>query len=147
MGLYTPGEMMVSTTPINIIPTLDTQSILTDPRDILAYVLRYYCTAPKSVSNSTYGQMISFADTASKYQSNVSNMVSHVTSDLKSVLQRFFKGNVLTVDIGADDNGNNTYDIVIQLAVTVNNVNYSLGANVSVGSTGILNVTWHPQLN
>lgn len=134
----------ITPAPINIIPTLDTQSILSDPRDILAYQLRYYCTAPLSVSNSTAGAMISIADTASRYQGSSETMVKQVTKDLTSVYNRFFPIGATIVNVSSSDNANGTYNLTIALAVNVNNTSYTLGADVSVNQNGILSLKWHP---
>lgn len=139
--------MSTTVTPINIVPTLDSQSILTDPRDILGYQLRYYCTAPKSVSNVTFNSMISIADTASRYQDNPEVMASQVTSDLNTVFNRFFPPGATTINVSTDDNGDGTYNLVIQMAVFVNGKSYTLGADITVTSTGIAVLKWHPQLN
>ena len=139
--------MSVTTTPIPIIPTLDVQSILDDPRDILAYILRYYVTAPKSVSNSTPAAMISFADTASRYQSDSNVLSSAIIKDLSSVYGRFFDLNATTIDVSTQDNGNGTYNVTILLATIKNNTSYTLGASISVDNTGAINIKYHPNLS
>ena len=139
--------MSSSTTPTNIIPTLDTQSILTNPKDIIGYILRYYFTAPKSVSNSTYNYMISFADTSSQYQGVATNLVTQVTRDLNTVLNRFFPAGATSVNVSSSDNGDGSYNLTVQVSTVVNGKSYALGSDVSVTSTGILNLKWHPQFN
>jgi hypothetical protein len=139
---------MVAITPISIIPTLDSQSLLVDPRDKLAYVVRWYATAPKSVSNSTPNAMISLADTTSRYQSDSSQMIKAVTDDLQGVFSRIFPSRVanVSVDVSASDNGDGSYNITLQLAVSQNGTNYTIGADVTVDNTGLLIPKWHPTL-
>jgi len=137
---------MVTVTPTPVIPTLDSISIIQDPRDILSYVLRYYATAPKSVSDSTPDAMISLADTTSRYQANPNTMAVQVTTDLTTVYNRFFPPGSLSVIVDTADNGDGSYNITIQLAVILNAVSYTLGADVSVNSTGLLQLKWHPAL-
>lgn len=131
---------------IPIIPTLDTQQILQDPRDILSYQLRYYTTAPKSVSDTTPNEMISLMDDISKYQYNSGSLVNAVSNSLQTVYNRFFPPGATTVNVSPSDNGDGTYDIVIQISVILSGSIYSLGANVSVNTTGVLQLKWHPSL-
>lgn len=133
-------------TAINIIPTLDSQSILTDPRDILGYIVRYYCTAPKTVSDTTSSYMISIADTISRYQAAPSNMIKQVTNDLQGILNRFFPVNASSVDVTSSTNPDGSYNLTIRLTAVSNGTSYSLGSDVTVNSAGILNLKWHPQL-
>lgn len=147
----TSGEITTTTEsttspPINAIFTLDSQSILTNPIDILSYVLRYYCTAAKSVSNTTFNQMISIMNTISKYQNNSNTLVQQVTNDLMSVFSRFFPSNSTIVNVTSSDNGDGSYNITIKLAVILNNTSYTLGSDVTVNSNGVLQLKWHPQL-
>lgn len=137
----------MSDSPIPIIPTLDTCPILTDVRDILAYILRYYTTAPKSVSDTTPRQMISLMDDISKYQGDKSLLVSKATYALQTVYSQFFPQDASSVDITTSDNGDGSYNLIIQLTATVNGSTYTVGGNVSVSNTGILQLTWHPSLN
>lgn len=134
-------------TPTAIIPTLDTQSILANPKDIMAYVLRYYFTAPKSVSNTTYAMMASFAETASRYQSVPSNLVAQVEADLQNVYNRFFPIESTTVNISSSDNGDGSYNIIVQVSTIQNGTSYALGSDVSVNANGVLEIKWHPNLN
>ena len=136
--------MSGSSVPIPIIPTLDSQSILKDPRDILAYVLRYYTTAPKSISDTTPNAMISIMDDISKYQGNQSTLISAVTTSLQSVYTRFFPMGSLSVDVSTSDNGDGSYNVTILLSVILNGVNYTIGGDVSVSNTGILQLKFHP---
>ena len=135
----------MSGTPI--IPCLDTQSLLVDPRDILSYVLRYYTTAPKSVSDTTPYAMISLADDISRYQDNQNNLSRAVTTALQSVYTRFFDPGTTSVDVSTSDNGDGSYNLTIQLSVGKNGVPYTLGANVAVSNNGILQLKYHPSLN
>jgi hypothetical protein len=136
---------MSGTTPINIIPTLDLQSILSNPTDILGYVIRYYTTAPQSISDTTPHAMISLANDVSRYQNSPDTLVGAVTRSLQSVLQRYFPApSQVTVDVSTSDNGDGSYDLTILLAVTTNGNNYSLGANVSVNATGRLQLKFTP---
>lgn len=133
--------------PTPIIMTLDSQSVLTSPLDIMGYLLRYYMTAPKSVSNTAYPFMISIADTISKYQGNAASLGQQVTTDLTSVFNRFFPPGSSVINVSTEDNGDGTYNLTLQLSVSINGQSYALGADVSVNSAGILNLKWHPQLN
>jgi len=136
---------MSGTTPVNIIPTLDLQSILSNPTDILGYVIRYYTTAPKSVSDSTPRVMISLANDVSRYQDSPDTLVTVVTQSLQRVLFRYFPApSQVTVDVSTNDNGDGSYNLTILLAVMTNGNNYSLGANVSVNSTGLLQLKFTP---
>jgi hypothetical protein len=143
-------EKNVSTTttsPTNIIPTLDSQSILTSPIDQIGYIIRYYCTAPKSISNTTFAQMISIADTISRYQGNKSTLTQQITNDLNSVFNRFFPLGSTIINVTTTDNDDGSYNVTIGVSAVINGVNYSLGANVGVTTTGILTLKWTPQFN
>ena len=135
----------MSETPI--IPCLDTQSILSEPRDILAYVLRYYTTAPKSVSDTTPYAMISLADDVSRYQGNPSHLANAVNKALLTTYSRFFDPGAVSVDVSTEDNGDGSYNVTILLSVIRNGTTYTLGADVAVGNNGILQLKWHPSLN
>lgn len=137
----------MSETPTPIIPNLGPMSIISSPVDILAYVIRYYTTAPKSVSDATHDLMISLADDVSRYQSDPNNLISVVTTSLQSVYNRYFPGRSITVDVSANDNGNGTYNITIQVSVILDGINYTLGSDVQVNRNGVLLLTFHPTLN
>ena len=136
----------MSATITQILPCLDTQNILNDPRDILAYVIRYYTTAPKSVSDTTPNLMISLMDDISRYQNTPSTLISAVTTALQTVLGNYFPlpTSAVSVNVSTNDNGNGTYNLTIELAINTNNNNYTMGADVSVNSTGILQLKFHP---
>ena len=144
------GVVSVSGTasPIPILPCLDTQSILNDPRDILAYIIRYYVTAPKSVSDTTPFSMISLADDISRYQNSPSTIVSKVTEALQQTLANYFPkpDASASVDVTTSDNGDGSYNLTIRVAASTVNGTFSLGADVGVGSTGILQLKFHPNL-
>lgn len=135
----------MSSTITNIIPTLDSQSVLVNPSDQLAYILRYYFTAPKSVSNTSLNYMISFADTASRYQNVATDLITQVTQDLMGVYNRFFPPQATTVNVSAENNGNGTYNITVQVSTVVNGTSYALGSDVTVNATGVLQIKYHPQ--
>jgi hypothetical protein len=141
------GDYVMSTTT-TILPTLDSQSILTNPVDILSYIIRYYCTAPKSISDTTPTLMISLADDVSRYQNDSGMLINIVTTALQSVLNQYFPSPNAssTVDVSTSDNGDNTYNLTIQLVATVNGAVYTIGADVSVNSAGILLLKFHPGL-
>ena len=131
---------------LNIIPTLDSQSILTDPRDILGYTLRFYCSTARSVSDNMYYNIVSIQDTISRYQNNPTSLATQVTKDLTNVLNRFYPSGASNVDVSTSSNGDGTYNLKIQLSVITNGSSYALGADVSVNSNGMLSLKWHPQL-
>jgi hypothetical protein len=134
---------------IPIIPTLDTQGILSDPRDIMAYILHYYTTAPKSVSDSTPASMISLLDDISTYQSNANALANAATRSLQAAFANFYpasSGNSASVTVETSDNGDDTYNLIIQVSVRVNTVPYTLGADVSISPTGTLQLKYHPTL-
>lgn len=138
--------MSGASTPISIVPTLDVISVLTDPRDILAYVLRWYTTVPKSISDSTPAQIISMTDAISRYQDNPRRLTDAIMSDLRNVYSNYFGPNSTTVDVSTSDNGNGTYNVTIQLATTSNGSTYALGSSVTVDGTGALQLKFHPTL-
>jgi hypothetical protein len=133
---------------IAMIPTLDTQSILSDPRDILGYQLAFYTRTPKSVSDTTPWAIVSMADAISRYQYNQSALVAAVTQDLKSVYARFFTppAGSVSVDVSTSDNADGTYDVTINLSAVSNGVPYTLGADVTVNAAGSLHLKYHPAL-
>ncbi len=138
---------MTTTAPTPIILTLDSQSVLSNPIDIIAYVLRYYLTAPKSVSDTTYAAMISFADTASRYQDNLNVTAQSVITDLSAVFNRFFNATNnggSSIDVTPTDNGDGTYNLTIAITVSVQGRSYALGADVSIDNTGVLAIKYHP---
>lgn len=135
---------MAAAAPIAIIPTLDSQSILTDPRDIMGYVLRWYVTAPKSISDSTPRQMISIIDTISRYENDKSTLIAKVTEELQGVFNNYFANGTASVDTTANDNGDGSYNLTITLAVVQANSTTTLGADISTDSTGMVSLKWHP---
>ena len=129
-----------------MIPTLDRQPLLTHPTDILSYVLRWYTTSPKTISDTTPTAIISIIDTISRYQSNPSTLASKVASDLYSVYGNYFPVGTTTVDTSTSDNGNGTYNLTISISTIQGGSPYSIGVDITVGNSGILQFTPHPQL-
>lgn len=132
--------------PTPIVPTLEGLGILSDPQDILAYVLRWYVTVPKSISDSTPDHIISIADSTSRYQNNPTRLVEAVRNDLMGVYTRYFGPGSSTIDISVNDHGNGTYDIIIQIAAIVAGKSHTLGSNVTVGQDGAITLKFHPSL-
>ncbi len=91
--------------------------------------------------------MISIADTISRYQGNKSTLTQQITNDLNSVFNRFFPLGSTIINVTTTDNDDGSYNVTIGVSAVINGVNYSLGANVGVTTTGILTLKWTPQFN
>lgn len=122
------------------IPTLGSQEFITKPQLMMAYVLRYYTTAPKSTSNTHYDQKISLTDTLSRYGNDMSAITGPVRVELLAEFTRLFPDASIEIDVTTTSTDNVTYELVISPIVTMDGMAYTVDKTVSI-KNGVLYIS------
>lgn len=120
------------------IPTLGAALMLTSPPDMMAYVLRYYATAPFQGNNENITQAISLANTLSKYSYDSSMVTNPIQSELTDEFNRVFpQATSLSVDVSVTTVTSSLYTISISPTVTIGENTYSVSRTIST-SNGVI---------
>ena len=120
------------------IPTLGAALMLTSPPDMMAYVLRYYATAPFQGNNENITQAISLANTLSKYSYDSSMVTNPIQSELTDEFNRVFpQATSLSVDVSVTTVTSSLYTISISPTVTIGENTDSVSRTIST-SNGVI---------
>lgn len=122
------------TNPVVAFPTLGQTTYLTTPQDIIASIIQYYAYAPKSASDVYFAEAISLADTLSKYGYTRDVISGPVIHDLVPVLNRYFPGHPVNVDVSYEDIDTVRYNLVITVTVSVDGSSYTASTSLVVDS-------------
>lgn len=124
-----------------LVMTLGAQTLVTDPRAIIAYQLRYFIYAPLSVSDTYQGMAVSLADCVSRFGRDRSAVIGPITTQLTDMFTRIFgEDSVVTVDVRAE-NTNSTdgqgqpdiyYTLRLGVQVTYNGIIYPADPTIYV---------------
>lgn len=121
-----------------VVPTLSKTTFLTDPSDSIAYIIRHFCSAPKSVTETTWSSNISIEDIISRYSGSIDTICSQAQQALATVFNRIYGNGSTTVTVTYQTTNQIDYAIVISVLVGYNNNIYSISSNITVNSNGQL---------
>lgn len=136
----------MATTFTPMVFTLGPQTVLTDPKQIIAYTLRHFINAPASVSDIYRNMTISLPDIISNYGSDRATVSKPIITQLTGALSRIF-GNTSTVTIDVDiedppmssgKSGSRYYSVGISVRVQYNGMIYSCDPSITVNANGQL---------
>lgn len=129
------------------IPTLHKgYGILTDPSDIVAYLVRHIF-AQSSKASIIYGtEIVSFRDIESRYNGNIDEMVSYLNSCLYDVLNRYFSPGTMGISVSATTpDASGTYNLEISATKNPGSTAEKLiltDAIVSIKNGSVLNIVF-----
>lgn len=124
-----------------VVPTLGSQTLLTDVPQILVYQLRQYITMPKSRSDLYTDQIISFSDDTSRLGYDKDSLAQLAQDNLTSVYNRiFFNSNIrVTVSCSAEKSTGSNYQLNIYVQATDNITIWEM-APVIISSGGSIQI-------
>lgn len=124
-----------------VVPTLGSQTLLTDVPQILVYQLRQYITMPKSRSDLYTDQIISFTDDASRLGYDKDSLAQLAQDNLTSVYNRiFYNSNIrVTVSCSAEKATGSNYQLNIYVQATDNITIWEM-APVIISSGGSIKI-------
>jgi hypothetical protein len=126
------------TTPV--IPTLMGDiNRLSDPIDIMKYILKWYTSVPKNINDTFATDEISFRWDDASSGHNPDQLKSQVSSNLKRTLSKYFpNASSIDVDVTTEQIDDVRYSIIIDMLVVNNGVPYNLTDTYNVDSGGNL---------
>jgi len=111
-------------------------SQLTNPTDIIKYVLWAYTSMPKFINDTFTAGEISFIYDVAAVDYDADRLVNLVTNNLTMVFNKYFQNASVNVNISVDWLDDVRYELTIQILVSMNGQTYSLDQNVEVDSNG-----------
>jgi hypothetical protein len=122
-----------------VVPTLSASTLLSDPRAIIAYVLRQYASAPKNATSTWVEETISLRYTLAKYASAEPETVSaSIQHDLSRVFNTLFpEGATVTVTRTDEATG---YSLQIAVSVVKAGELHTIDKSVIVSPDGHLTI-------
>ena len=122
------------------IPVLMSEiSKLTDPLDIIKYVLRSYTHLPKNINDTFHDQEISFRWDDADVGHNKEMIKGRVSSSLTEALTRYFpNASIIDVTTNTEDIDDVRYSVIIDIVVIINDRSYVLSDNFVVNNDGTL---------
>lgn len=119
------------------VPTLGTKTHITDPSQILSYIMRQYASVPKNATKTWVAETISLAHDLSTYgQDTQDNLESAIKKSLTSVLDRIFGGGTSVVVTRTKKDS--YYNLLISVSVRYKGSGYTFDKSISVDDTGHL---------
>ncbi len=127
--------------PIPCVPTLGATTFLTDPSEIIAYVVRHFCAAPQSASNTYFDITYSLGDILSRYSYAANAVITPITTALMQILTNIFGTTGFpTVTVTTSFDTDTTYTITIFVQVLISGVFHTIDPTISV-SNGTIRMT------
>lgn len=122
------------------IPTLDSVGWVSDPSNILVKLFDYFLTTEKSQSNLFKDQIISFQSLIKELQHDPVLLANKTEQQLTRYFKKPF--DTAVVSVVADDLESETgrYNLTIDVVVSKDNINYSLGRVLELNGSKVLNV-------
>ncbi len=118
-------------------------SQLTNPVDIIKYVLMYYMNTPKNINDTFNSQEISFRWDDADVGSNKDLLKGRAQSALEGTLRRYFPdAKVVDVTVNTDDLDEVRYSVVIDILVVIGTDSYSISNNFEVTKDKFLKYTF-----
>ena len=123
---------------IPCVPTLSSVTFLTNPPDVIAYVLRHFCSSPKSVNETLIEYTISMMDIISRYGDDVDAVCVQTIQSLTQAFTNIYGVGSTTVEATPQTSDNVNYSIEINVSITYNGQTYSIANTVTTDSNGRL---------
>lgn len=123
--------------PIPAIPTLGATTLLTDPGQIIAYVIRQFCTTPRSISTIYQDSVISLGDILSRASNDSTAATQQAQIALTKVFGSIFGNGSINVSVTSEQVTSATYSLLIVVQVNYNNTIYGISNTVQVNN-GVL---------
>ena len=123
-----------------IIPSMDSSSKnLTEPTDIIEYVLRHYFSAPKNINDTHRPGEISLRyDEAESGHDEVALAKAAERNLIMNLDKYFSEADSLSVNVASTDLGDNEFELSIDVIVTIDGTPYAIDNTVKVDSSGNL---------
>lgn len=118
--------------------------VVSDPIEMISYVVRHYLNMPKNLTENFNAESISIIYTIAENNNDTDAILSQVKKDLVTVLQRHFPGGNLTIDVSTGELSTNVnyadmssgnLVIVIYITLTLGDKTYNWNKNVTVDTT------------
>lgn len=129
------------TNNIAMVPTLGSQTFLTDIPQILSYQLRQYITMPKSRSDVYSDQIISIMDDISSLSYDKEGLSKLVEDHLSAMYNRIFENTNIDISVlcSTDTMKGSKYQLNILVEATDGETSWSLAPSI-VNNNGILTI-------
>lgn len=110
-----------------------TSPFITNPSDILAYLIRHYFYTPANITENYIDNEIVFAKTFAKHKNNITLLSESMKNDLYDLIGRYFDN--VTVSITPQpkyQTDDVRYSLEVDVVVTYNNKQYGITPNLDV---------------
>lgn len=112
---------------------------ISNPSDILAYVVRHYFETPSNIYESFLEFEYTFSKQLAKYQHTPEQLQEVVSRDLQEYLGQIFDLTTLSIDVQINyvkrhntDKYKDFYELIINLSVTYENITYNITPNITI---------------
>lgn len=95
--------------------TLGPSQILTNPQDIILYILRSVFLNPGDTSSMIENEIISFRKLEATYGKNGHELATKLSSELNTVFGRYFSGTGIVADVTYTSLGDGKYALGIEV--------------------------------
>lgn len=119
------------------VPTLGATTLLTDPSQILAYVIRQFCTTPQHISTLYYQNVISLGDLISRSGNDANAVAGPAQTALMQVLNAIFGSGAASVSTEINQLTDASYSLVLVVQVVYQGQVYGVTPTVQV-TNGVL---------
>ena len=126
------------TTPI--IPTLDRASnrVLSDPADVIAYLVKFFFTNPGNISEPFANLQVSFRKLNATFGSNAKQMVDQTTIQLQTVINRYYPDGRFLVNVTALNETTPNY--TLRVGIVDRNGTPVMVASTTINEDGTVNI-------
>ncbi len=112
---------------------------LTDPIDIMKYILKWYTSVPKNINDTFANEEVSFRWDDASSGHNPDQLKSQVSINLRRVLSKYFpNASSVDVDVKVEQIDDVRYNVVIDMLVVNNSIPYSLTDTFAIDGSGNL---------
>lgn len=112
---------------------------LTDPIDIMKYILKWYTSVPKNINDTFANEEISFRWDDASSGHNPELLKSQTSVNLRRTLAKYFpNASSVDVTVEVEQIDDVRYSIIIDMLVVNNSIPYSLTDTFAIDSSGNL---------
>lgn len=120
----------------NVVPTLGSISLLSNPKDIIMYQLNFFAAVPKDMSNLFYNEIKSLPEISSLYSHDKQLMRSYTQKALLEIFTRIFGNGSSSITVTTEDIDVTKYRLIISVLVNQDGIVYSLTQDNVIDSEG-----------